>query len=215
VSQENSWQAKPPDAFSTAYFAIDWEQKTVTCPAGHHSVDWQAHADQRGQPSVVAHFSKKTCAICPLRQRCTHSEAVGRSLTFRPKTKQQAFSRLAYGSQQKRLKSNMRPVLGLRVPFRKAFASAIYATPATSVLRKLDFSRFSQRLLSILYALRTGLMNTLWHALGAHPSLYLRQRLKRAFASSIGRIEYELPSRHDQTGNDNGFPADMPASARS
>ncbi|MHB8624574.1 MAG: IS1182 family transposase [Aggregatilineales bacterium] len=90
VSQENSWQAKTPDAFSTAYFVIDWEQKTVTCPIGHHAIDWREHADQRGQPLISTHFSKKTCAACPVRQRCTHSESLGRSLSFRPKTQQQA-----------------------------------------------------------------------------------------------------------------------------
>jgi len=90
VTQENSWQAKTPDAFSTAYFAIDWEQKTVTCPAGHEAISWREYPDHHGQPTIVTHFATKTCAACPLRQRCTRSPTSARSLSFRPKAQQQA-----------------------------------------------------------------------------------------------------------------------------
>src|SRR5258708_23057313 len=40
VTEENSWQAKIPDAFSIAYFAIDWEREAVTCPASQKSANW-------------------------------------------------------------------------------------------------------------------------------------------------------------------------------
>jgi transposase len=90
VTQENSWQAKTAHAFSTAYFAIDWEHKTVTCPAGQQAISWREYPDHHGQPTIVTHFSTKTCAACPLRQRCTRSPSSARSLSFRPKAQQQA-----------------------------------------------------------------------------------------------------------------------------
>src|SRR5579864_4649992 len=79
----------------------------------------------------------------------------------------------------------MPPVPVLRALFRKAFVSAIYDTPATSVMRKLDFSIFSPRLRSISCAFLVGWMNNLLHILGVHPLLCLPQRPKQEFASSI------------------------------
>ncbi len=85
VSEENNWQAKTPGAFSTAYFAIDWERELVTCPAGQESVHWAKRTDIRGQPLISVRFSPKACAACALRKRCTRSETLPRLLSFRPK----------------------------------------------------------------------------------------------------------------------------------
>jgi hypothetical protein len=55
-------------------FALDFTTRQLTCPAG---------VTMAFEPGKSVHFPKRTCAACPLRQRCTSSPA-GRSVAIHP-----------------------------------------------------------------------------------------------------------------------------------
>ncbi|HTQ94272.1 MAG TPA: IS1182 family transposase [Streptosporangiaceae bacterium] len=55
-------------------FSLDFDTGTLTCPAG---------VTMPFQPGTTVHFPKDTCAVCPLRARCTSSPA-GRSVAIHP-----------------------------------------------------------------------------------------------------------------------------------
>lgn len=61
--------------YATTDFALDWERGRMRCPAGVE-MDFKAGG--------VVRFPKKTCAACPLRERCTKSESAGRSVSVHP-----------------------------------------------------------------------------------------------------------------------------------
>lgn len=77
---ESSWQAKQPDGLSIDQFHIDWVRQQAVCPQGQNSRYWSAHDNEYGQPVVDIQFAKATCAVCPLRPRCTHATTAGRIL---------------------------------------------------------------------------------------------------------------------------------------
>ena len=56
-------------------FSLDWERKLLRCPAG---------VVMPFEVGGVVRFPKKTCAACPLRERCTKSEKSGRSVSIHP-----------------------------------------------------------------------------------------------------------------------------------
>jgi transposase len=70
-------QSRLPDGFSYADFLIDFEQREVTCPAGHATLMISS-----GKNGVQAIFPRKVCATCPLRSRCCTGAKEGRALTF-------------------------------------------------------------------------------------------------------------------------------------
>jgi transposase len=84
AAPDTSWQAQTPGAYAAALFAIDWDQKRATCPAGRSSVSWR-EATERGRAAVVeVKFSRADCGACPVRARCTRTAEGRRSLTLRP-----------------------------------------------------------------------------------------------------------------------------------
>jgi transposase len=83
VHVDPSWQAHTPGAFDVSQFAVDWDQRVVTCPQGEHSIAWHHGQDAKGESVVTVWFAKPTCQTCPLRARCTKAEATGRSMTLR------------------------------------------------------------------------------------------------------------------------------------
>jgi Transposase DDE domain/Transposase domain (DUF772) len=60
--------------FAKDQFTLDFAAGRLTCPAG---------ASMPFEPGKTARFPKRTCAACPLRQRCTSSPA-GRSVSIHP-----------------------------------------------------------------------------------------------------------------------------------
>jgi hypothetical protein len=55
-------------------FSLDWERKLLRCPVG---------VSMPFELGGVVHFPAKTCAACPLRERCTRSKN-GRSVSIHP-----------------------------------------------------------------------------------------------------------------------------------
>ena len=69
-----AWQVKNNKRFTKAAFTLDWDNKTICCPNG---VTLPFSVGGKVQ------FPKHTCAICPLRERCTTSK-IGRSVSIHP-----------------------------------------------------------------------------------------------------------------------------------
>ena len=78
--QGGSWQRKAGKGFDIANFVIDWENRTVSCPAGAKSESWKKGRGRNGAVVNVS-FSDKECMKCPFREDCTTSSA--RQLQFK------------------------------------------------------------------------------------------------------------------------------------
>jgi transposase len=65
--------------FKLTNFRIDHAACQAVCPDGKVSVKWRHHTERDGSRAVQIQFAAATCAVCPLRARCTTS-ASGRSL---------------------------------------------------------------------------------------------------------------------------------------
>lgn len=82
VLPDTSWQAKDAERFTHSQFEIDWEAKSVLCPAGQTSQSWGYISDRQGKSALRVRFSLPTCRACPLHAQCTQSPA--RVLFLRP-----------------------------------------------------------------------------------------------------------------------------------
>jgi len=51
VLPDTSWSSKESGRFDHSHFRIDWEAKSVRCPAGQKSRDWGHIPDRHGKPS--------------------------------------------------------------------------------------------------------------------------------------------------------------------
>jgi transposase len=85
---DQSWQARTTGGLTQAQFTIDWEARTVTCPAGHRNCTWERNRTARGQPVFRVRFEAATCHRCPLRARCTTRPP--RQLTLLPQPQHDA-----------------------------------------------------------------------------------------------------------------------------
>lgn len=68
---DTSWASKEAERFDHSQFSIDWEAKSVLCPAGHKSRDWGHIPDRHGKPSLRIRFPLPLCRSCPLHAQCT------------------------------------------------------------------------------------------------------------------------------------------------
>jgi transposase len=85
VALDHCWQALAPDAYDISHFVIDWEAKRVTCPQGHLSQKWSQTQKRADDPIINVRFAPAACSHCPVRQKCTRSQAGPRNITFHPK----------------------------------------------------------------------------------------------------------------------------------
>jgi hypothetical protein len=70
-----AWAVHNAGRYPKTAFSLDWERKLLRCPAG---------VVMPFEVGGVVRFPKKTCAVCPLRERCTRSEKSGRSVSIHP-----------------------------------------------------------------------------------------------------------------------------------
>lgn len=72
VLGDNSWQAREPERLDVRCFAIDWDARKVTCPAGKVSVSWSHTYDRQGvgQEIVAILFDRDDCQACALTLLC-------------------------------------------------------------------------------------------------------------------------------------------------
>src|SRR5512133_167658 len=88
---DTGWQARQAEGgFAAENFAVDWERKQATCPAGKTSQFWLPAKDTRGNDTIHIRFSKKDCGICLLHSQCTRSQPPRRTITVRPQPQQLA-----------------------------------------------------------------------------------------------------------------------------
>ncbi len=87
---DTSWSSKEAERFDQSQFSIDWEAKSVICPAGQKSRDWGHIPDRHGKPSLRIRFPLPVCRSCPLHVQCTPVSA--KVLILRPD--QQSFQAL-------------------------------------------------------------------------------------------------------------------------
>ena len=92
VLPDTSWQARSPEGFDVAWFAIDWAAQTVTCPQGHHSRRWTPTRDNQheGQELIAIQFDPAHCPVCPVRTRCTQATTGPRTMKLRPQPQHEA-----------------------------------------------------------------------------------------------------------------------------
>jgi len=80
VAQDPSWQARDGKGFDKSAFAIDWERKIVTCPAGKESISWLPNTYPKNGTVFEARFARRDCAPCAFRPRCTRAKQEPRIL---------------------------------------------------------------------------------------------------------------------------------------
>ncbi len=89
VLLDTSWQAAAAEGFDSSCFTIDWEARTVTCPAGKVSRSW-SEARRDDYPFYQVKFSKTDCRACSVRDRCTRCAKGPRQLALRPREEHEA-----------------------------------------------------------------------------------------------------------------------------
>jgi transposase len=82
VLPDTSWSSKEAGRFDHSHFLIDWEAKSVLCPAGQNSRDWGHIPDRHGKPSLRVRFPLPVCRDCALHTQCTPTSA--KVLILRP-----------------------------------------------------------------------------------------------------------------------------------
>jgi transposase len=63
---DDHWQARQEASFDAQHFAIDWNQRHATCPAGKSSISWTPAVDNRGHAVMNVTCSTKDCRPCPM-----------------------------------------------------------------------------------------------------------------------------------------------------
>jgi transposase len=81
-----SWQAKTPGAYRISDFALDFANRTATCPQGHTTHQWQERVGRRGKPAIQVRFPLTVCQPCPVRHHCTTAQQTGRQLALIPES---------------------------------------------------------------------------------------------------------------------------------
>ncbi|WP_425275682.1 transposase [Streptomyces albovinaceus] len=79
ILASTSWQTKD-GGFSQADFAVDGENRQVTCPNGATSSRWAEDRSQEGTAVVRARFPPSACRPCKTREQCTRSNSHGDEL---------------------------------------------------------------------------------------------------------------------------------------
>jgi hypothetical protein len=67
VAEDPSWQARAGEGFDKGSFAVDWERRVVTCPAGKESISWLPNTYPQNGQVFEARFARKDCTPCPFR----------------------------------------------------------------------------------------------------------------------------------------------------
>lgn len=68
---DNAWQSAEGNGFAVSDFAIDWDNRVMTCPTGATSLPWASEIDQGGTPVIRVRFSMRDCRDCLSRDLCT------------------------------------------------------------------------------------------------------------------------------------------------
>src|SRR4029077_1600415 len=58
VAEDPSWQARAGEGVDKGSFAVDWDRRVVTCPAGKESISWLPHTDRQSGMAFEARFAR-------------------------------------------------------------------------------------------------------------------------------------------------------------
>ena len=84
------WQAKDAKGFAADDFTVDWQNHSVTCPAGKLSASWTPAIDGRDNEVIKIKFATADCSACPSLHLCTRSQRKRRTVTLRPESQYKA-----------------------------------------------------------------------------------------------------------------------------
>src|SRR6267154_1235491 len=90
VAEDPGWQARAGEGFDKASFAVDWDRRVVTCPAGKESISWLPNTYPKNGMEFEARFARRDCTPCPFRARCTKSEKEPRIIGLLPREQHEA-----------------------------------------------------------------------------------------------------------------------------
>jgi transposase len=85
VPADSGWQARTGQGYDLSCFRVNWDNQTVTCPAGVESTEWKPTFDRHDKEVIHVEFRRQTCAACAVREQCTRSKTTGREITLRPR----------------------------------------------------------------------------------------------------------------------------------
>jgi transposase len=74
VAADPSWQARAGEGFDKSQFRVDWDQQTVTCPAGKQSISFLPNTYPKNGMVWEARFARQDCAPCRFRSQCTKAK---------------------------------------------------------------------------------------------------------------------------------------------
>jgi transposase len=90
VAEDPSWQARAGEGFAKGSFAVDWDRRVVTCPAGKQSISWLPNTYPKNGMVVEARFARADCTPCPWRSQCTRSKLEPRIIGLLPREQHEA-----------------------------------------------------------------------------------------------------------------------------
>src|SRR5260370_4528933 len=90
VAEDPGWQAREGAGFAKGSFAVDWDRKVVTCPAGKESISWLPNTSPKNGMVFEARFARKDCTPCPSRSQCTRSKQEPRLIGLLPRERHEA-----------------------------------------------------------------------------------------------------------------------------
>ena len=169
VAQDPSWQTRESAGFAKSAFAVDWEARIVTCPAGKQSLSWLPNTYPASGPVFEARFARADCTPCASRRQCTRSRVEPCIIGLQDREHHEALQ--AMRARQK------------TPEFRKAYAprAGIESTHAQAI-RRSGLRRARYRGLAkthLQHVLTAAAINLLriasWHASCSNPLLPLRR----------------------------------------
>lgn len=84
VGLAQGWQNRAEGGITAEAFLLDRERHVATCPQGKESLSWREKRDTHGKQGEEIRFSIKDCRDCPIRERCSRGQRVGRILFLLP-----------------------------------------------------------------------------------------------------------------------------------
>jgi hypothetical protein len=93
---------------------------------------------------IQVEFDRQTCAACPVRSNCTHSQKAPRTLKLRPRDEYEALNKRRQEQQTQEFRKSTGVERGLKVLFPKECVNSIYDERDIVGLLKLIYSMLPQ-----------------------------------------------------------------------
>ncbi len=172
VAADPSWQARAGAGFAQADFAVDWEHRVATCPAGKTSAQFRLSPHAPGVPAWEVRFARGDCTPCPARAQCTRAARDPRSLTLLPRDQDEAL----HAVQRAQTTDAFREAYAARAGIESTHAQAV----RRSGLRRCRYFGLAKtRLQHVATAVALNVVRVTEWAAGATPAPTRRSALTR------------------------------------